>query len=292
MALGRLPAKLLAPSTVVLDKTLACLCRIARPDATVGNDKDAETRRNALIALSRICETVGIQSRNSQDECISALTPKQLSHVFSAMFQGLDDYNVERRGDVGSMSRIAAMHGLVSLTQMIAESGETTDAYWDVETSTKLVGGILKQLAEKLDAVRGEAGKCLMGLLYPTNPTGTIKVIPEKQGLMRSLGVVDKDDINWANASVSFPIIVKALDIDIYFEFILSGLVISVGCLTQHVSKEAGDALLKWARLTSDENLLRLGKSKYYIKLPLLTVLLSHAGLLCSAVGTIRATQT
>ena len=56
LALGCLPAKILAPSSKVLDMTLSCLCRISHPRATVGNEKDAETRKNALVSLSRICE--------------------------------------------------------------------------------------------------------------------------------------------------------------------------------------------------------------------------------------------
>jgi hypothetical protein len=266
MALGRLPAKLLAPSSKVLDLSLANLCRISRPDATVGQEKDAETRRNALVALARICKTVGVSSQES-DACISGLTPKQVGHVFTALFRGLGDYNMERRGDVGSMSRIAAMHGLVSLAATANSSPPgTIDVAFDEAICEKLVGGLLKQLSEKLDAVRCEAGKCLVELLIHTQPE--TPYIKEKSRLVEYLGIKEVNarevGTNWADAAVTFPLVSKCLDIESYYSFIVSGMIISVGSLTQSVAKEAGASLMKWVKGTSEENVGRLGTGKLF----------------------------
>lgn len=268
MALGRLPAKLLAPSSKVLDLSLANLCRISRPDATVGQEKDAETRRNALVALARICKTVGMESMEGRsDASVVGLAPKQVGHVFTALFRGLDDYNMERRGDVGSMSRIAAMHGLVALAVTVNSSPRVTvDAAFDEGTCEKMVGGLLKQLSEKLDAVRSEAGQCLVKVLRHKKPD--IPYINEKDRLVEYLGIKEASALefgtNWADAAVTFPLVTKCLDIEAYFPFIVSGLVISVGSLTQSVAKEAGAALMKWVKDTSDVNVDRLGKCKRF----------------------------
>lgn len=265
MALGRLPAKLLAPSSKVLDQSLGCLCRSSRPEATVGNDKDAETRRNAIVALSRICKTVGLPSEQANNHgCKVGLTPKQTSHVFAALFRGLSDYNMERRGDVGSMSRIAAMRGLVSVAYTTSLETGVTLEYFDEDRCTRIIGGLLKQLSEKLDVVRSEAGRCLEEIL--TSPPETRLPFIQKEGQLKAaLGIESQGDdgINWADAASTFPLVVKALDISEYFDFVLSGLVISVGCLTQSVAREATSSLVEWLRGASSASLDRFGEGRF-----------------------------
>lgn len=286
MALGRLPAKLLAPSSKVLDFSLACLCRISRPDATIGNDKDAETRRNALVALARICETVGLVPKGDEQVCPVGLTSTQVGHVFSALFRGLGDYNMERRGDVGSMSRVAAMHGLVSLVLTVNRHPPgTADVHFDREICTQLVGGLLKQLGEKLDMVRNEAGKCLVQILTHIEPE--IPYVAEKKRLVVSLGISDRTaSINWADAAVTFPLLVEVLGIEEYFEYVVAGLVISAGSLTQSVVKEAGAALVRWVKGASDSNIDRLGAGKFNRGIDKLQAIVAyfHLCFVCGAV--------
>eukprot|EP00934_Nitzschia_sp_Nitz4_P009143 Nitzschia sp. Nitz4//scaffold179_size51476//40380//44226//NITZ4_006931-RA/size51476-processed-gene-0.18-mRNA-1//-1//CDS//3329539231//9133//frame0 len=259
MALGSLPAKLLAPSSKVLDLSLACLCRASRPDATVGNEKDAETKRNALTALSKICQTVGVGPVGTNSGCIVSMTEKQVSHVLTAMLRGLTDYHIERRGDIGSMSRIAAMQGLLEF----AKVGRRANVMLGEEdTGTKMVGGMLKQLAEKLDSVRREAGQCLEELLklIPDNANGGGVVIPESERLSSILAIHDNHTVNWADASETFPLLVRVLDIEAYFSHVASGIVISVGCLTQNVAKAAGESLITWMKQASKEQIGHFGQ--------------------------------
>jgi len=266
MALGRLPAKLLAPSSKNLDLLLNCVDRISRPDAMIGPDKDAESRRNALVALPRIYRTVGMASLNQEASTVT-FTPEQVGHVIAALLRGLCDYNMERRGDVGSMSRIVAMQGLVSVleTTSFLPQNSSTSPGLDTTISTTIVGGLLKQFAEKLDAVRSEAGRCLVELLTQ-NDRITCDLL-EKERLVDCFGIKDGTfsvlEANWADASFTFPLVVKCLDIETYFSYILSGLVISVGCSTQSVSKEAGAALIQWTKGASTEKIQCLGEGKW-----------------------------
>jgi hypothetical protein len=267
MALGHLPAKLLAPSIKVLDLSLVNLCRTSRPDAKVGNDKDAETRRNSLISLARICKTVGIEAIATENECIVPLTESQVGGVFTALFLGLEDYNMERRGDVGSMSRIVAIQGLEEMALVTTRNPSTMGPFFSEETSSKIVGGLLKQLSEKLDAVRSEAGKTLVRILKKSDPP--IPFILKKEELLAALNPEESinigyDEISWADASVTFPMVMKAASIDEYFDDIISGLVISVGCLTQSVSKHASAVLLQWVKGAQEESIQRLGESKIF----------------------------
>jgi hypothetical protein len=271
LALGCLPAKLLAPSLKVLDICFSCLCRASHPDAKVGNDKDAETRRNSLVALARICDTVGIQSSSDENEYIVGATPKQVENVLEAFFRGLNDYNMERRGDVGSMSRIAAMRGLETLTLVTSRTTQLESEYFTQATCIKMIGGLLKQLAEKLDAVRSEAGSCLLRILKQSDPP--IPHIPQKDCLLKALkcdtsSEEDDHSNNWADASFTFPLVVKALEIGEFFEYIISGLVISVGALTQSVAKHASGALLQWVKDSQDGCIHRLGGGEILLRRP------------------------
>mmetsp|Transcript_15315 Transcript_15315/g.21649 ORF Transcript_15315/g.21649 Transcript_15315/m.21649 type:complete len:113 (-) Transcript_15315:16-354(-) len=47
---------------------------------------------------------------------------QQIIQVFEAFLLALQDYNTDRRGDVGSWSRIAAMTGLEDLTSIALKS--------------------------------------------------------------------------------------------------------------------------------------------------------------------------
>ena len=130
LALGYLPAKLLAPSLDVLDISLSCLCRISHPNAKVGNDKDAETRRNALVSLSRILETVGIVPSREQCECVVVFSNVQLKQVFDTYMRSMEDYNTDQRGDVGSKCRLAAMNGLVGLATITTARSTSKNLVW------------------------------------------------------------------------------------------------------------------------------------------------------------------
>jgi hypothetical protein len=266
LAFGYLPAKLLAPSSKVLDTSLSALCRASRLDATVGNEKDAETRRNALASLARICETVGVYRKSKDTECIVNVSTKQVSHVFKAFFLSLDDYHMERRGDVGSWSRIKAMEGLASLAIHTTQDLQRRDDYFDKETCSRMIGGFLKQLSEKLDAVRAHAGECLLRILTHSDPP--VPHIPQRERLLEVLKLSGpagslNQPINWSDASTTFPMVMEAAAIDEYFDYIISGIVISVGCLTESVSKNASRVLLQWAKDAKGTSAARnLGKGE------------------------------
>lgn len=255
LALGHIPKKLSAPNSTVLGNVIECLSSISRYDATVGNEKDAETRRNALVALRRVCQTVGLspnlQKSDNEAEQQIGLTFEQISTVLNAFFLGLDDYNVDRRGDVGSWCRIVAMRGLEGVISMVVEqaSVEAISELLPVKTLERFIGGLLKQLSEKLDNTRVEAGNCLQRILTKRDPS--VPGIPEIQYLQESFGILltkagqEKQHINWADASLTFPFVAKAANMDVYFSYIVAGIIISVGGLTESVAKQSNAAILQ-----------------------------------------------
>lgn len=262
LALGSLPKKLLAPSKGVLDAVLSCLYRKSRHTSKVGREGDAETRRNCLQALQEVVQTVGFATTSSPPAV--GLSQEQTSQTFDAMLTALNDYNTDRRGDVGSWSRMAAMSGLEALTCLVVQQHEEL---LTKQLCVDVVGGLLKQLSEKLDAVRLYAGQCLERMLQFRSPP--IPWIPCREILEGSLGINNVDETNWADAGCTFPMMAKVLQIDDFFYQVMSGMVISVGALTENVTKHSEEALLDWIRdvqgngASKKERASKFGKGKH-----------------------------
>ena len=154
LALGALPRALLtarggAGDSKLLDAAILALVNATRPERAAAA-RDAETRRNAAMALADLVETVGfgeravtrvVRTANAGRDAATAapasaaaaapraaaatslathvdveradgLSPAQLDHIWSALFAAAHDYSTDNRGDVGSWVRKAALEGL------------------------------------------------------------------------------------------------------------------------------------------------------------------------------------
>lgn len=150
MALGVLSGQLLIEMSDELIRTLASNC-IAK-----GRESDdAETRKQAVKSMVSVVLTLGV-------ERVSA---ELLQLVMDTLFNALNDYQLDRRGDVGSWVREETMTAMTSLVQMIVEKGQTNPellaavgadqaAFYE-----RYVGSLLQQLVEKIDRVREVAGR-------------------------------------------------------------------------------------------------------------------------------------
>lgn len=114
----------------------------------------------------------------------------------------------------------------------------------------------LFQLSEKLDSIRSHAGQCLERML--TNQELPIPFVPDRSLLIEALDLdpvetPSKTTTNWAKAATTFPMVMKAADIELFSHDIISGMVISVGGMSESVTKHARAALLSWVRQAKEE---------------------------------------
>lgn len=84
--------------------------------------KDAETRQQAVIALSNISETIG-QSFPLDKVCdgiseFCKFTASQVSAVLQVLCKSTEDYTTDHRGDVGSWVRLAAMDSIENYVKL------------------------------------------------------------------------------------------------------------------------------------------------------------------------------
>ena len=300
LALGQLPSKLLAPNIDTLDSVIDCLCYASSPRTTIGGQGDAETRKYSIESLIRLCETVGLGHSPDQNEVYPAvaLNSKQVKKIFRFLLDAAEDYNTDRRGDVGSWSRIAALIALEKLmylaikasdipqddiihdgillhpppvvpplesrfealesgAEVKAESCFTMNEYFRQKNPTRamfldaiicsdILGAMLKQLSEKLDVVRNQAGICLEAILTKKNPV--VPFVYDRMNLVEALGLSEHHVMNWSNPESTFPLVMRAINIDEFSHNILSGIIISVGGLTQSVTKQSSKSFLEYMR--------------------------------------------
>ena len=72
---------------------------------------DAETRKAATSSLSRIIKTLGVKE----------IGIDYVSQAIEVFYKALEDYAIDRRGDVGSWTREEAMPALLQITDLIIE---------------------------------------------------------------------------------------------------------------------------------------------------------------------------
>jgi len=126
--------------------------------------------------------------------------------VMMSLFEALEDYSVDNRGDVGSWVRDAAMDGLERCTYILCKRNSTgstrrsdevepvqelpnsvmvknnqMDSLFDANLASILVEGICKQAVEKMDKLREAAAKVLQRILY--NKMVYIPYIPYREKL-------------------------------------------------------------------------------------------------------------
>lgn len=266
LALGVLPSDILASQwKVVLLKLCSC-CEIENNP----EDRDAESRVNAVKALVSVCETLTQEIEHSSffssEDTVSFLLFVK-NEVMQSLFKALDDYSVDNRGDVGSWVREAAIFGiekctyilcrrssLVSISQLQESKSipewqnednipdDEVQSYFDASLSTTLVGGLVKQAVEKMDKIRELAAKVLQRILYSNTVPVPFIACQEK---LKDI-IPEKADSEWGEPAFLYPRFIQLLQLSCYSKYVISGLVISIGGLQDSLRKVSLSALLDY----------------------------------------------
>lgn len=127
------------------------------------------------------------------------------TEVMQSLFNALEDYSVDNRGDVGSWIRTAAMNGLEKCTYILCKRHKLVgnESLFDANIATNLVGGLVKQAVEKMDRLRDIAAKTLQRILY--SEAVFVPEIPYREKLEKI--APKEDDLKWG-VSASRPFLV------------------------------------------------------------------------------------
>ena len=170
----------------------------------------------------------------------SKLADETIHTVYDSFMLSLEDYTVDKRGDIGAWVREAALNGLETLTLTLL--GEVPERL-PVSVIQQAIPLIAQQAVEKIDRVRGLAGKIFYNLLYATDKNG--QPIPGISAREELLEIFAKTPtyVKWGIESETFPLFVQLIKLPSYVERILIGLVVSVGGLTERLVKESSHSL-------------------------------------------------
>lgn len=106
LALGALPPAIFMHSRPLIDSLLECVEGSAATSRQMAGEYDAETSRNSVEALIEVSEKASESANWSVNDFF---------RVFSLLRTACENYSIDKRGDVGSWSRTAALQGFERL---------------------------------------------------------------------------------------------------------------------------------------------------------------------------------
>ncbi|NXH55710.1 TBCD protein, partial [Rhabdornis inornatus] len=271
-ALGALPRFLLKGRLQQVLEGLKKVTIISPEDVSF-----AESRRDALIAIAKVCQTVGVKGDGSQQEYVCR---DNVDQIYATLLTGVTDYTTDSRGDVGGWVREAAMTSLMEVTLLLVQNeAELINA----NICKQIMCWLAQQSAEKIDKFRAHAGSVFLTLLHFDHPP--VPHIPHREELERIFPRSEKETLNWNAASEAFPRITQLLGLPAYQYHVLLGLSVSVGGLTETTLRYSAQSLFDYMKkIQSDpsalesfcETLLKVFEDNLHndrVSVPLLTML-------------------
>ncbi|XP_076058243.1 tubulin folding cofactor D [Oratosquilla oratoria] len=238
-ALGSLPVEVLEGQ---LDKVIKCpLEALVITPATASH---ALSRKQAIQALEQILATVGIRKEGHPSKCFCG---GNLKDVLRTLLTCLDDYTMDRRGDIGAWVREAAMEALQTFIKamVVVDKALLTE-----ELIQEVFTRVAQQSVERIDRTRKVAGTILTALLHSTPP---IPYIPCETEVLTILPAQRCAEMNWASESQTLVLLAQLLALREYRYRLILGFVYSAGGLSANLSRFALDALQSFLNDRSDD---------------------------------------
>eukprot|EP01080_Neovahlkampfia_damariscottae_P007950 gene7950-12417_t len=210
LAIGSFPRHLMITKLNDIIEVLIEKVKIEKKQA----ERDAESRRNAVIALIQICETAG-----------SLEIQSKLNDIFNVLIEGTNDYSCDNRGDVGVYVREASIIALEKLLNL-------SKIDFTTEMKVKLISEIMKQSIQPIEKYRESSIKILKNIFKTTELN-----IPNEKGIKSILLSDDQDSI--------FLKLIKCLKFEDFSCSVTEGIVLSIGSPTSHCIEESSFYLLK-----------------------------------------------
>ncbi|TFK40548.1 TBCD protein [Crucibulum laeve] len=205
-----------------------------------------EARRLSFVSIPRILSTILPQLN-------SFLTSVEVNALFNALVEGLNDYTLDERGDVGSWVRLVCVQGLSSFSSIMITNANSIGDFCEYFPANKYhiaIAGILKQGVERLDNVRQEAGVCFMHLLDLPDPEvsqGHLWRLPG-QPILREIFPKEEEPPQWNDGTWLFPRAVRLLEIPEYRTAVITGLLLSLNSKTDSTQRPLATSLVKYVR--------------------------------------------
>ncbi|VVD01854.1 unnamed protein product [Leptidea sinapis] len=209
----------------------------------------AEARRDAVLGLTDICQTMGVLGGVEQ----------YLRDIVEALLDCLSEYTIVMCGDIGAWVREASMSGLVSICRQCAVEAPHLNS---AGTVPRVMCGVAQQAVEKIDRTRAHAGRIFTALIYNdpvvTNipnheelkrifPYEEVDIRCQKQDENKETTVSENlNVVHWLFPGHTMPRFVQLLKYPAYRYHIVKGLIMSAGDLTESLVKHTTESLFSF----------------------------------------------
>ncbi|KAL4707948.1 hypothetical protein ACJJTC_013739, partial [Scirpophaga incertulas] len=255
-AVGSLPKFMLSEQLPMVVQSLIDCSKV-----TETTQKWAESRRDAVLGLTEVCQTQGIVDG----------VEKYIGNILQALLDCLSEYTVDMRGDIGAWVREASMTGLLSICRQCALESPHLNS---PEMIKSVICGIAQQAVEKIDRTRAHAGRIFTALIY-NDPL--ITNIPQHDALKRifpfeevelkaqskemeeeaePLTSENSNVVLWLFPGHTMPRFVQLLNFDEYRYHVMKGLIVSAGELTESLVKHTTQSLFSYLNSLHENRLI------------------------------------
>ena len=201
----------------------------------------AKARVNSLVSLEVLYKSL----------CCGKLPECQpfVALFFEAVYQGLNDYSVNERGDIGAKTREQAMQSFASC--MIETSLNDKQSLLPFELINNCFCAVMTQIASRIDSVRGEALKCVAQI----HRYKLLRHFENGSCFEDLVAAFVRENEEEGENMVSIKMlrfVYPMLHIDTYTYYILIGLTSCLGGLTESFSNETLLAFNSYVAMISD----------------------------------------
>ncbi|KAJ0178796.1 hypothetical protein K1T71_005571 [Dendrolimus kikuchii] len=257
-AVGSLPKFVLAEHLSLVIRSLIECTKV-----TEASQKWAESRRDAVIGLTEVCQTQGIING----------VEKYVGEIVEALLDCLSEYTIDMRGDIGAWVREASMTGLLSISRQCAIEAPYLNS---PEIIKAIMCGVSQQAVEKIDRTRAHAGRIFTSFIYNDPPITNIphhdalkRIFPSEEVELKPQTKELEDDeapltsensnvVLWLFPGHTMPRFVQLLNYPDYRYNVIKGLVVSAGELTESLVKHTTQSLYAYLNsLHNDKEMLK-----------------------------------
>ncbi|ORY54682.1 ARM repeat-containing protein, partial [Neocallimastix californiae] len=202
-----------------------------------GTNNDVEARKYAIQAITNFSLNID-------------LTQEQFDKVMDLLFNGMKDYSIDNRGDIGSIVREQCMKSF----KVIVPYGTSHNLIGVPKMYLRVINELLQQCVEKINRMRVVACKVLIKLIWKNDPK-----IPE--GNIPCMDLLEKAflsgdvDFKYISSNDLYERIIPLLIIPEFRTSILTGLIVSVGGLTESLVRDSSTPLLKFISELPKDNM-------------------------------------
>lgn len=194
----------------------------------------AQARQQAITSIIRLVDTVGIQKDGKESEQVCE---GNLGSIYQALLRSLDDYTMDRRGDIGAWVREAAITALQTLTKMVLAKDP---CLLSEEIVGEMMARVCQQAAERIDRTRKVAGTAFAALLHSSPKLPHIPNVKEVESIFPKELC---DGMNWASEKSTFNLFMQLVDFPAYRPRVLLGVTYAAGGISANLSRYTSEAV-------------------------------------------------